>query len=178
MHINEDYIEDIELDQEEVSASEEGAEYLYVLKMKTAVIPKGRGLGFYYDNIVKMNKVIDRALAGFPLIESYDHDYEIKRLSEGKMGWGDEEQILSDGHRFFDDPDRINKHGRSMEYVIRINVRLETLSQIRQFLVFMWNVLLKAIDASFKAQTSAQQVALEKDDSYILITSMMANVWI
>ena len=59
--------------------------------MKTAVIPKGRGLGFYYDNIVKMNKVIDRALAGFPLIESYDHDYEIKRLSEGKMGWGDEE---------------------------------------------------------------------------------------
>ena len=65
-----------------------------------------------------------------------------------------------------------------MEYVIRINVRLESLSQIRQFLVFMWNVLLKAIDASFKAQTSAQQVALEKDDSYILITSGMANVWI
>ena len=124
MHINEDYIEDIELNQEEVSAADENAEYPYVLKMKTAVIPKGRGLGFYYDNIVKMNKVIDRALAGFPLIESYDHDYEIKRLSEGKMGWGDEEQILADGHRFFDDPDRINKHGRSMEYVIRINVRL------------------------------------------------------
>ena len=107
-----------------------------------------------------MNVVIDRALAGHerpetPLMLSYqrmiDSDYEIRRLSEGKIGYGDEEQILADGHRFFDDPDRINKHSRSMEYVIRINVQLETLSQIRQFLVFMWNVLLKAIDASFKA---------------------------
>ena len=50
MHINEDYIEDIELQQEEVSAAAEET-YPYVLRMKTAVIPKGRGLNFYYDNI-------------------------------------------------------------------------------------------------------------------------------
>jgi hypothetical protein len=156
MYINEEYIEDIELQQDTVEVQEDGkGSYPYVLSLKTSVIPKGRGLSYYFDNIMKMNRVIDRALAGSPMLDDYDPDYEIRRLADGKMGYGDDEIKLADGHRFFDDPERINKHGRSMEYRISINIRLERLSQMRKFLLFMWNVFLKAIDVSFKAQTSA-----------------------
>lgn len=180
MVINEDYIEDIELQQDEVSVTDsECSEYPYVLRLKTAVIPKGRGLDYYFSNIIRMNKVIERALSGYPLVDGFDRDFEIKRLSGGEMGFGDEEITLDDGHRFFDDPERINKHGRSMEYFIRIDVRLNSMFQIRKFMLFMWNVLIRAIDASFKAQTSAQYVKLEdgNHESFIYLSSNIIKNW-
>ena len=118
MRINEDYLDNIEQDVEEVSVTEDGMVFPYVLRLKTAVIPKGRGLSFYYDNIVKMNRVIDRALAVCPQIDDYNPDYKVKRLSGGEMQAGDEEIFLADAHAFYDDPERINKHSRSMEYEI------------------------------------------------------------
>lgn len=102
-----------------------------------------------------MNRVITRALQTFPMIQSFNTDFEIRRLRGGEMDNYDKEIVLADGHRFFDDPVRMNTHSRSMEFVILLNVRIETLNQMRRFMLFMWNVFLKAIDASFKAQTSA-----------------------
>jgi hypothetical protein len=177
MRINEDFLDDIEQDMEEVSVTEDGKVFPYILKLKTSVIPKGRGLGFYYDNIVKMNRVIDRALAVCPQIDDYNPDYKVKRLSGGKMDDSDEEQILADTHRFYDDPERINKHSRSMEYEIEVNVKLQTLSHLRKLLLFMWNTLLRAIDASFKAQTSAAAVMLDDGKRVVQITSRSAEDW-
>jgi hypothetical protein len=177
MRINEDYLDNIEQDIEEVSVTEDGTVFPYVLRLKTAVIPKGRGLSFYYDNIVKMNRVIDRALAVCPQIDDYNPDYKVKRLSGGKMDDSDEEQILADTHRFYDDPERINKHSRSIEYEIEVNVKLQTLSHLRKLLLFMWNTLLRAIDASFKAQTSAAAVMLDDGRRVVQITSRSAEDW-
>ena len=142
MRINEDFLDDIEQDIEEVSVTEDGKVFPYILKLKTSVIPKGRGLGFYYDNIVKMNRVIDRALAVCPQIDDYNPDYKVKRLSGGKMDDSDEEQILADTHRFYDDPERINKHSRSIEYEIEVNVKLQTLSHLRKLLLFIYEKLI------------------------------------
>ena len=90
MKINEEFIDDIEIQNDDVSVINDSSEtYPYTLKLKTSVIPKGRGLSFYFDNIMKMNRVIDFALSRFPMIETYDHDFEIRRLSGGEMSIDD-----------------------------------------------------------------------------------------
>jgi hypothetical protein len=163
---------------DDISVTEENAVYQYVLRLKTAVIPKGRGLSFYYNNIIKMNTVIDNTLPKFPLIEKFDSNYKIKRLSGGEMQSGDEEILLDDGHRFFDDPERINKHSRSLEYEIGINLKLNSLTQVRKFLLFVWNVLLKAIDMSFKSQTTASSVSIQGELMTVTMTSRNAEAWL
>ena len=57
MYINEEYIENIELQQDNVEVQDDGkGSYPYVLSLKTSVIPKGRGLKYYFDNIsLKIN---------------------------------------------------------------------------------------------------------------------------
>ena len=86
MYINEEYIDNIEIQQDTVEVQDEGnSRYPYVLSLKTSVIPKGRGLSYYFNNIIKMNRVIDHALAVFPMLYDYDPDYEILRLAGGKM---------------------------------------------------------------------------------------------
>lgn len=48
---------------------------------------------------------------------------------------------------------------------------------MRKFLLFMWNVLLKAIDVSFKAQTSATWAILENGQNIVSVTQYNVSLW-
>ena len=49
---------------------------------------------------------------------------------------------------------------------------------MRRFLLFIWNVFIKAIDASFKAQTSAQYVMLDNGNQLVTVTSEQIQTWV
>ena len=180
MRINEDYFDDIEIERD-ISVPVSGdkrnnSEFERVFEFKASEMPKHKNIEWYTSRIIRFRKRFIEMLSILPFIQDYNEDFAINLGISGYTNT----YIELDGdygfdimHPLYRDSDYdITSNSNLPWFKLGLNVRLETLEQLRRVLINLWKCFEICYKYAFGNYSQAKSITYynpETKDFYIYI---------
>lgn len=188
MRINEDYLDNIDIDQEtsiHVSADKRtNDKFERMFEFKASEMPKHRKQEWYIERIVHFHKKFTDMLDRLPFIQDYNENFSINLGVSGVTNT----YIEMEGdygfdicHPLYRDSDYdITSNSNMPWFEIGMNVRLETLEQLRRLLVNLWKCFEMCYTEAFGKFSSAKSIYYHNPETqkfYIFIDLQNYYTW-